>query len=164
MEFLGFIQGQGEFKQALEFLLTHLIRRRLNPKEVLMVTSDGCPGMMAARRTLLPYSEHQRCLFYKMGNLRSKCPKQERPLIKARLDRIYIALNRLEAKTQAENFIREYRLVFPALVTCLEKDLDNSLAYMGHPPNRWKHIRTTILIEYNVSVVFGQNRDKKGVS
>jgi len=146
-EFLGFIQGQRESQQAWEFLLTHLVQRGLNPKEVLMVTSDGCPGMLAAMRTLLPYSEHQRCLFHKMGNLRTKCPKQEWPLIKARLDRIYFALNHLEAKTQADNFIREYRLVFPALVTCLEKDLDNSLAYMGHPPNRWKHIRTTNLIE-----------------
>ena len=146
-EFLGFIQGQRESQQAWEFLLTHLVRRGLNPKEVLSVTSDGCPGMIAAIRTILPYSEHQRCLFHKMGNLKVKCPKGEWPLVKARLDRIYYALNLMDAQAQAESFCREYRSVFPALVDCLEKDLDNCLAYMGHPPNRWKHIRTTNLIE-----------------
>jgi putative transposase len=146
-EFLGFIQGQRESQQAWEFLLTHLVRRGLDPKGVLLAISDGCPGMMAAIRTILPFSEHQRCLFHKMGNLKVKCPKSEWPLVKARLDRIYYALNRMEAQVQAERFIREFRSVFPALVDCLEKDLDNCLAYFGHPPNRWKHIRTTNLIE-----------------
>ena len=112
-----------------------------------MVSSDGCPGITAAIRTVLPYSEHQRCLFHKMANLKAKSPKHEWPLIKARLDRIYYAPNLMEAKTQAETFTYEYRSVLPALVECLEKDLDACLAHMSHPANRWKHIRTTNLIE-----------------
>ncbi|RLB90511.1 MAG: hypothetical protein DRH10_03875, partial [Deltaproteobacteria bacterium] len=28
-----------------------------------------------------------------------------------------------------------------------EKDLDACIVYMNHPPNRWKHIRTTNIIE-----------------
>jgi putative transposase len=146
-EHLGFIQGHRESQSAWEGLLTQLVRRGLNPKGVLMVISDGCPGITAAIRTVLPYSEHQRCLFHKMGNLKVKCPKSEWSLIKARLDRIYYAPNLMEAKAQAESFTHEYRAVFPALVECLEKDLDACLAYMGQPASRWKHIRTTNLIE-----------------
>jgi len=146
-EHLGFIQGHRESQQAWEFLLTQLVRRGLDPKGVLMVSSDGCPGITAAIRTVLPYSEHQRCLFHKMANLKAKCPKSEWSLLKARLDRIYYAPNLMEAKAQAESFIHEYRVILPALVECLQKDLDACLAYMGHPANRWKHIRTTNLIE-----------------
>jgi putative transposase len=146
-EHLGFIQGHRESQQAWEFLLTQLVRRGLDPKGVLMVSSDGCPGITAAIRTVLPYSEHQRCLFHKMANLKAKCPKSEWSLVKARLDRIYYAPNLMEAKAQAESFTHEYRVILPALVECLQKDLDACLAYMGHPTNRWKHIRTTNLIE-----------------
>lgn len=146
-EYLGFIQGHRESQEAWEFLLTQLVRRGMDPTGVFMVTSDGCPGIIAAIRTVLPYSDHQRCLFHKMANLKAKCPKAEWPLIKARLDRIYYALNIMEAKAQADTFIQEYRSIYPALVDCLEKDLDACIAYMNHPPNRWKHIRTTNIIE-----------------
>jgi transposase-like protein len=146
-EHLGFIQGQRESQEAWEFLLTHLVRRGLDPRKVLMVVSDGCPGILAAVRTVFPYSDFQRCLFHKMGNLQAKCPKTEWPLIKAKLHKIYYAPNSLEAKTQAQMFIEEYGEIYPALVKCLEKDLEACIAYMNHPPNRWKHIRTTNIIE-----------------
>ena len=48
---------------------------------------------------------------------------------------------------QAEGFSQEYRAILPALAECLEKDLDAYLRYMNHPPSRWKHIRTTHLME-----------------
>ena len=146
-EHLGFIQGHRESQQAWEFLLTHLLRRGLDPKGVLMVVSDGCPGILRAIRTVFPSSDHQRCLFHKMANLKAKCPKMEWPLIKARLDRIYYAPNSMEARAQSDIFIEEFRSLYPALVECLEKDLDACIAYMNHPPNRWKHIRTTNIIE-----------------
>ena len=146
-EHLGFVQGQRESREAWEFLLTHLIRRGLDPKKVLMVVSDGCPGILAAIRTIFPYSDHQRCLFHKMGNLQARCPKTEWPLIKAKLRKIYYAPNSLEAKAQAQMFIKEHHELYPALVRCMEKDLKACIAYMNHPPNRWKHIRTTNIIE-----------------
>jgi len=146
-QYLGFIQGHRESRKAWESLLTQLVRRGLDPQGVLMVTSDGCPGITAAMGTVFPYSEHQRCLFHKMANLKAKCPKSEWPLIKARVDRIYYAPNLMEARAQAESFTHEYRAILPALVECLEKDLNACLAYMSHPANRWKHIRTTNLIE-----------------
>jgi putative transposase len=146
-EHLAFIQGHRESQKAWESLLTQLVRRGLDPKAVLMVTSDGCPGIAAAIRTILPYSDYQRCLFHKMANLKAKCPKSEWSLVKARLDRIYYAPNLMEAKAQAESFSHEYTVILPALVDCLEKDLDACLAYMSHPANRWKHIRTSNLIE-----------------
>ena len=146
-EHLGFIQGHRESREAWECLLTQLIRRGMDPKELLLVVSDGCPGIVAALRTVFPYSDHQRCLFHKMANLRAKCPKTEWALIKASVDRIYYAPNAMEARSQADIFIEQYRHIYPALTDCLQKDLDPCIAYMKHPPERWKHIRTTNIIE-----------------
>ena len=46
-------------------------------------------------------------LFYKMFNLRAKCPRSEWPLIKARIHKIYFALNERDARGNARAFIRE---------------------------------------------------------
>lgn len=88
-----------------------------------MVVSDGCPGILAAVRTVFTYSDFQRCLFHKMANLQAKCPKTEWPLIKAKLDKIYYAPNSLEVKTQAQMFIEEYGEIYQALVKCLQRTL-----------------------------------------
>ena len=82
-----------------------------------------------------------------MANLKAKWPKREWSLVNARLDRIYYTPNLMEAKAQAAILPHEYRMILPVLVECLDKDLDASLAYMGHPASSWKHIRKTNLIE-----------------
>lgn len=146
-EYLGFLQGPRESQQAWD-LPTQLVRRGWDPQGVRMITSDGCPGIMAAIGTAFPYREHQRCLFHKMANLQVQCPKMEWPLIKARLDRITYAPHLLLATAQAGNVSQEYGGgIFPAWVECLEKDLEACLAYRNHPPSRWKHMRTTHVIE-----------------
>ena len=35
----------------------------------------------------------------------------------------------------------------PISVDCIKKDLENCIAYMKHPFRRWRHIRTTNIIE-----------------
>ena len=120
----------------------------------------GAPGFLRPYVLIFPYSDHQRCLFHKMGNLQAKCPKTEWPLIKAKLRKIYYAPNSLEAKAQAQSFIEEYRELYPALVKCVEKDLDTCIVYMNHPPTRWKHIRTTNIIERSFKEVNPPLADK----
>ena len=146
-EFLGFIPGGRESREAWEQFLTHLLRRGLDPRAIKLVISDGCPAMIKAINTIFPYSDHQRCLFHKMSNLRAKCPRSEWPLIKAKIHKIYFALSEAEARATAKAFIEEYQDVFPKLVECIKKDLNSCLAYMKHPLRRWKHIRTTNIIE-----------------
>jgi len=146
-EFLGFLPGGRESRQAWEQFLTHLVRRGLDPRAVKLIISDGCPGMIRAIKTIFPYSDHQHCLFHKMFNLRAKCPRSEWPLIKAKIHKIYFALNERDARENAKAFIKEHKDIFPKLVDCIKKDLDSCIAYMKHPFRRWKHIRTTNIIE-----------------
>lgn len=146
-EFLGFLPGGRESREAWEEFLTHLVKRGLDPRVLQLVISDGCPGMIKAIKTIFPYSDRQHCLFHKMSNLRAKCPRSEWPLIKAKINKIYFALNENKARTNAKVFTREYKDIFPRLIECINKDLDSCIAYMKHPFKRWKHIRTTNIIE-----------------
>jgi len=82
-----------------------------------------------------------------MSNLRAKCPRSEWPLIKAKIHKIYFALNERDVRENARAFIKEYKDIFPRLVDCIKKDLDSCIVYMKHPFRRWKHIRTTNIIE-----------------
>jgi len=82
-----------------------------------------------------------------MSNLRAKCPRSEWPIIKAKIHKIYFTLNERDARENARAFIKEYKNIFPRLVDCIKKDLDSCIAYMKHPFKRWKHIRTTSIIE-----------------
>jgi transposase-like protein len=82
MEHLWFIQGHRESQEAWEFLLTHLVRRGLDPTKIPMVVSDEYPGILAAIRTVFPYNDHQRCLFHTgvsgiiFSNHRKPCPNK----------------------------------------------------------------------------------------
>ena len=52
-EFLGFLPGGRESREAWEGFLTHLVRRGVDPRAVKLIISDGCPGMI---RAIKPYS------------------------------------------------------------------------------------------------------------
>ena len=43
-----------------------------------------------------------------MSNLRTKCPRSEWPLIKAKIHKIYFALNERDARENARAFIKLY--------------------------------------------------------
>jgi len=66
----------------------------------------------------------------------TKCPRSEWPLIKAKIHKIYFALNERDARENARAFIKEYKDIFPRLVDCIKKDLDSCIAYMKHPFRR----------------------------
>ena len=80
-------------------------------------------------------------ILVEMSNLRAKCPRSEWPLIKAKIHKIYFALNERDARENGRAFIKKYKNIFPRLVDCIKKDLDNCIAYMKHPFRRWRHIR-----------------------
>jgi len=45
-----------------------------------------------------------------------------------------------------DNRVRR-KAALPISVDCIKKDLENCIAYMKHPFRRWRHIRTTNIIE-----------------
>jgi putative transposase len=58
---LAFLRSRGESQADWEGLLEDLYRRGLEGKKLLLVVTDGCPGLAAAIQTVYPRVGHQRC-------------------------------------------------------------------------------------------------------
>src|SRR5271157_6347896 len=71
-QLLGFLRSQGESQSAWEGLLQDLYRRGLKGEKLLLIVTDGCPGLAAAIETVYPRALHQRCWVHKMRNILEK--------------------------------------------------------------------------------------------
>ena len=68
-QLLGFLRTKGEGQAHWEALLNDLYRRGLKGDKLLLVVTDGCPGLAAAIQTVYPRAAHQRCWVHKMRNI-----------------------------------------------------------------------------------------------
>ena len=71
-QLLGFLRSQGESQTDWEGLLEDLYRRGLEGEKLLLIVTDGCPGLAAAIQTVYPRVLHQRCWVHKMRNILEK--------------------------------------------------------------------------------------------
>jgi len=68
-QLLAFLRSQGEGQTAWEGLLEDLYRRGLRGEKLLLIVTDGCPGLAAAIETVYPRALDQRCWVHKMRNI-----------------------------------------------------------------------------------------------
>jgi putative transposase len=136
--------GNKESYECWRDFLRHMIGRGL--RQPLLVTSDGCPGLIKAVNDCLPVTRRQRCLFHKMQNIVAKLPETAHremiPLIKS----IFDQKNREIAFLAAQQLIEKYSSKYPSAIKCLQDDLEASLAFLEFPPGHHHAIRTTNLI------------------
>lgn len=76
-QLLGFLRTQGEGQTHWEALLNDLYRRSLKGEKLLLIVTDGCPGLAAAIQTVYPRAAHQRCWVHKMRNILEKVRKRD---------------------------------------------------------------------------------------
>lgn len=146
-ELLSFMRSQGESQAAWEGLLNDLYRRGLRGKKLLLIITDGCPGLAAAIQTVYPRALHQRCWVHKMRNIREKGRKRDREELKQMAQAIYQAAGRKQARVAFRQFKLRWQAEYPTMVRQLEKDLPELLAFFNFPPHLWKQLRTTNIIE-----------------
>jgi putative transposase len=144
---LGFLRSQGESQQAWEGLLHDLYRRGLKGENLLLIVTDGCPGLAAAIQTVYPRVLHQRCWVHKMRNLLEKVRKRDYDAVKTDAQAIYRADSRRQAQAAFRRFQRHWQDPYPAMVRQLERDLPELLSFFSFPRHLWKKLRTTNLIE-----------------
>src|SRR6516165_4714521 len=82
-QLLGFMRSQGESQTAWEGLLEDLYRRGLKGNNLLLIVTDGCPGLAAAIETVYPRALHQRCWVHKMRNILEKVRRRDHDAVKA---------------------------------------------------------------------------------
>ena len=146
-QLLGFLRTRGESQADWEALLQDLYRRGLQGKQLLLIVTDGCPGLAAAIPTVYPRVLHQRCWVHKMRNLLEKVRQCDYEAVKADAQRIYRADGRSQAQAAARAFARRWRTAYPRMVRQLEGDLPELLAFFRFPRHLWRTLRTTNMIE-----------------
>lgn len=146
-QLLAFLRSQGESQAAWEGFLQDLYGRGLKGEHLRLIITDGCPGLAAARQTVYPRVEHQRCWAHKMRNMGEQVRKGDREAVKRGAQGIYRAASRREAEQAFEVFRAQWQASYPAMVKRLEQDLPELLAFFSLPPHLWRKLRTTNIIE-----------------
>ena len=146
-ELLSFMRSQGESQQAWEGLLNDLYRRGLRGKNLLLIITDGCPGLAGAIQTVYPRVLHQRCWVHKMRNIRDKGRVRDREELKKMAQAIYLAEDRKAARAAFRRFKLRWQTEYPTMIKQLEKDLPDLLSFFSFPKQLWKQLRTTNIIE-----------------
>ncbi len=146
-ELVSFRQATAESEAQWEAFLRGLYERGLEGKQVLLITTDGCPGLHRALGTVYPYIPRQRCWAHKLRNVASKLRRknQEECLLQAKT--IYQADTRREAIIRFKVWAKQWQNLEPKAVKCLEADMDEMLSFLSCPKSHWSKIRTTNAIE-----------------
>ncbi len=146
-QLLGFLRTRGESQAHWESLLNDLYRRGLEGDKLLLIVTDGCPGLAAAIQTVYPRAAHQRCWVHKMRNILEKVRKRDYDAVKIDAQAMYLAKGRRQAEAAARAFCRRWRREYASMVKQLECDLPELLAFFALPKHLWRKLRTTNIIE-----------------
>ena len=144
---LDFRLANSESQLNWEAFLNQLRERGLRGQHLLLIATDGCPGLHAALGTVYPYVKRQHCWAHKLRNVANllKRSQQEECLAEAKL--IYQAETRAAAIKAFWSWARKWREPAPKAVACLEKDIEDLLSFLSCPPAQRRKIRTTNVIE-----------------
>jgi transposase-like protein len=147
-EMIDFYQAHGESQNAWEAFLRQLYSRGLLGGKTELVVTDGGKGLHAALEIIYPHIPRQRCWAHKSRNVLDKVKKKDHEKVKKMLHRIWGAKNLREATKAYWNLSHEWRRVYPGAVACLDRDLDDLLAFYSIKNQElWSKIRTTNPIE-----------------
>jgi putative transposase len=144
---LAFLRSRGESQSDWEGLLEDLYRRGLEGKKLLLILTDGCPGLAAAIQTVYPRVGHQRCWVHKMRNILEHVRKRDYDQVKQGAQAIYRADSRTQAQAAFRRFRARWLRDYGPMVRRLERDLPELLSFFSLPRHLWKKMRTTNVIE-----------------
>jgi transposase-like protein len=145
-ELIDFQIVNAEGHESWYDFLWNLWNRGLHGEFLELIGTDGQLGLAKAIGRLWPAVPHQRCWAHKLRNLENKLKaSQQACLDQAKL--IYQATNRTEAIRLFRQWKRRWQWQAPKAVACLERDLEELLAFFDCPRVHWKRLRTTNVIE-----------------
>jgi putative transposase len=146
-ELLDFRVAESESQAQWEAFLNHLYNRGLEGKLLHLVISDGGVGLKAAIQMVFPQAKHQRCWVHKMRNVVGRLKVKQRDACVSELRKVYQSKNTTEARERYRAWAQNWQKEAPDAVACVEKDLEELLAFLSEPSELAKRLRTTNVIE-----------------
>ena len=146
-ELIGFRQAKGESREAWEAFLNHLFGRGFEGRHLKLIVMDGSAGLKAACELIYPSAKIQRCWVHKLRNVSNYCKAKHEEACVKEAKKIYLAETRKEALKQFKSWKQAWERLCPNAVHCLEKDLEELLAFFDCPRAHRIKVRTTNVIE-----------------
>lgn len=144
---LSFRQVRAESEATWTAFLTDLAQRGLVGAALQLIVTDGQPGLLAALAVVYPFVQRQRCWAHKLRNVAAKLPRRLHATCLAEAKAIYQAASQRAAIRVFRRWAGRWRAAAPSAVACLERDLEELLAFLTCPAAHWRTIRTTNAIE-----------------
>ncbi|PZN00837.1 MULTISPECIES: IS256 family transposase [Thermaerobacter] len=144
-EVLGFDVGAAETYEFWLDFLRRLVARGL--KGVRLVISDAHEGLKRAIGEVLAGATWQRCRVHFMRNLLARVPKHAQSMVAALVRTIFAQPDRASARQQLEQVAANLERRFPQVASLLREAAEEVLAYMDFPPEHWRGIHSTNVLE-----------------
>jgi len=154
-ELIAVEDGYRESTDSWATVLRDLKRRGL--RAPVVAVGDSALGFWAAVGAVWPETREQRCWVHRLANVLDKLPKRLQPKAKQALHAIMNAPTRAEAEAGIE-----YDAKYPKAVASLRRDQARLLTFYDFPAERWRHLRTTNIIESPFATVRLRQRVTKG--
>ena len=151
-ELVALESGIRESELSWTEVLLDLKQRGLKKAPKLAI-GDGALGLWKALEKVYGATRRQRCWVHKTMNVQNKLPKSLQRKAKEKLQQIWMAPDKEQAKHHFDDFIKIYSAKYPKATQCLEKDREALLAFYDFPAEHWRHIRTTNPIESTFATV-----------
>jgi transposase-like protein len=146
-ELIDFTVAKHESEHAWEGFLLNLLMRDLVGTNLRLIITDGNQGLANAVDLTYPGIPRQRCWAHKMRNAATYLTKKDGDECIREARTIYDANSRHEAVEHYFLWAKKWRSRRPKAVACIEKDLEELLAFYTCPKPLWKKLRTTNVIE-----------------
>ena len=145
-EVIAYQLARGESETCWTAFLQGMFLRGLEGRRLRLVITDGSVGLQAALALVWPQVPRQRCWAHKLRNIADKVPKKAGSCV-GEAAAMYQAPSRREAQRSFQRWARKWRPTRPRAVACVERDLEELLAFYAFPSAHWRKIRTTNMIE-----------------
>jgi len=144
-ELLELRLAPSESRASWAGVIEGLVGRGLRAPRLVQV--DGNAGLIGSVRAAWPETLLQRCTKHKLENLRAKAPKHCHEELKRDYGAITHADDREAAEKAYQGFVRKWEKLVPAVAASLEEAGLELLTFYDFPPEMWKSLRTTNVIE-----------------
>lgn len=145
-ELIDFLLVKQEDEGNWRSFLEGLWRRGLRGAALELITTDGQAGQIAALRLVWPQVAHQRCWAHKLRNVEGHLKRSQQACLQ-QAKGLYQARHQREALLRFRAWKARWEREAPRAVRCVEKDLEELLAFYDQPTEHWTRIRTTNVIE-----------------
>jgi len=126
--------------------LESLLERGL--KGVQLIISDDHSGLRKARQALFTGVPWQRCQFHLQQNASQYVPRQKmRKAVAADIRGVFQAPDRAQAEVYLKQIVSKYSGSASELADWLEVSIPEGLTVFDFPPDHWRRIRTSNVLE-----------------